>query len=511
MPLTQGMTPELAKSMRAGADDRRPPAGRSLMLSSFTPRRLALPVLTLLLGFAAGFTAVRPAQAQAKPNVLFIAIDDLNHWVGHLGRNSQVRTPNIDRLAGRGVSFSRAYCAAPACNPSRAALLSGLRPSTTGVYENSHDWRPHIPVQMTLPSHFRSSGYYVAGAGKIYHGGFDRDGEWDEYMPRGGGSARPAGPRRNPPPAAEAPPPRPGIGGIQFAPLDTTDEQMPDYRMVSWIIERLNQPREKPFFLAAGLVKPHMPWSVPKKYFDMFPLDEIQLPPQPAGDLDDIPPAGQRMARAFGDHERVLASGRWKEAVQAYLASIAFADAMVGRLLDALDASPAAADTVVVLWGDHGWSLGEKEHWRKFALWEEPTRAPLLFAGPGIPVRGAQCHRTVDFISIYPTLADLCGLPIPGHVEGPSLGPLLRDPAAKWDRAALTTQGFGNHAVRTEKWRYIRYADGSEELYDEIADPLELENLAGRPEMTQVKSELAAALPSVNSPAVARRGAGAGN
>jgi arylsulfatase A-like enzyme len=257
----------------------------------------------------------------------------------------------------------------------------------------------------------------------------------------------------------------------------------------------LHKQHDKPFFLTIGLHKPHMPWDVPRKYFDMHPLDQIELPKVLENDLADLPPAGVEMANPQGDHRRMLESGRWKEAVQAYLAAISYADAMIGRLIDALDHSKYADNTIVVLWGDHGWHLGEKEHWRKFALWEEATRAPLIWIAPGVTHPDGVCQRTVDFMSIYPTLCDLCGIDVPQHVEGKSLRPLLADPNAEWNTPALTTFGRGNHGVRSEGWRYIRYADGGEELYDETADPYEWTNLAGKPELASRKAELARMLP----------------
>lgn len=428
-----------------------------------------------------------PAQvSKAQPNVLFIAIDDLNHWVGYLGRNKQVRTPNLDRLAERGLRFTRAYCAAPVCNPSRAALMSGLRPSTSGVYDNPTDWRPAISESQTLLTQFRKAGYYVAGAGKIYHEAYRRASEWDDYLTREGADPVPTG--------------NTGVGGIRFAPVDARDEDLQDYRIASGIIDQLARKHERPFFLAAGLHKPHMPWFIPRKYFDMYPLDKIELPPVRDSDLEDVPRAGVRMAKPEGDHADIVKSGRWKEAVQAYLAAISYTDMNVGRLLDALDRSAHRDNTIVVVWGDHGWHLGEKHHWRKFALWEEATRAPLLWIVPGVTKPGSVCERTVDFMSIYPTLLDLCRIPIPKHVEGTSIRTLLENPSAKWDRPALTTFLFGNHAIRTEKWRYIRYQDGSEELYDEEKDPLEWTNLAEKPEYAKVKAELAVHLPKLNTP-----------
>lgn len=431
--------------------------------------------------------AASPLNAADRPNVLFIAIDDLNHWVGHLGRHPQTQTPNIDRLASQGVAFTRAYCTAPACNPSRASLMSGQRPSTTGCYLNSQNWRPGISEDKLLNSHFARAGYRVYGAGKIYHGAGDRGGDWTDYFPGKGQT------RRHPDAKDE------GVGGIQFYPLENSDEEMPDYGVVSYGIEKLREQSDRPFFLAIGLVKPHMPFSVPKKWFDMFPLESIQLPPHREDDLDDIPPAGVKMAGPQGDHAKIVASGRWKEAVQAYLATIAFCDSQVGRLLDALEKSPHRDNTIVCLWSDHGWSLGEKSHWRKFALWEEPTRTVFVWKVPGVTQPGGVCGRTVDFTGIYPTLCELTGLPLPEHLEGRSLAPLLRDPRSAWDFPAVTTHGFRNHTVRTEDWRYIRYADGSEELYDEAADPLEYTNLAGRSEYAARKEELSLWLPKQNA------------
>lgn len=428
----------------------------------------------------------RSLSAGERPNVLFIAVDDLNHWVGHLARNPQTKTPNLDRLAARGVTFTRAYCAAPVCNPSRAALMSGMRPSTTGVYDNGEDWRPQIPAAKTLNDVFRKAGYWVGASGKIYHGAYERFEDWDEYHHAKGGDPKPKG--------------SDGVGGIKFGALDCGDEDLADYRIADWTIKQLGRKHDKPFFVACGFHKPHMPWNVPQKWFDMFPLDAIQLPPVKEDDLSDIPSAGRAFAKPDGDHKQILVSGRWKEAVQAYLATIAYLDMNVGRVLDALDKSPHRDNTIVVLWGDHGWHLGEKSHWRKFALWEEATRAPLIWIAPGVTQPNGRCERTVDFMSIYPTLCDLCGIAIPKHVEGPSLRPLLSNPKCAWDRPALTTFKRENHAARSEGWRYIRYADGSEELYDETADPLEWTNLATRAEHSDIKQSLAKSFPAINAP-----------
>jgi arylsulfatase A-like enzyme len=271
----------------------------------------------------------------------------------------------------------------------------------------------------------------------------------------------------------------------------------------------MNAKDGQPFFVACGLTKPHMPFSVPKKWFDMFPLDSIELPPHRADDLDDVPAAGVKMAKPEGDHADIVKSGRWKEAVQAYLATIAFCDAQVGRLLDALEKSPHRDNTIICLWSDHGWSLGEKSHWRKFALWEEPTRTVFVWKAPGMTAGGV-CGRPVDFSSVFPTLCALTGLPKPAHLEGLDISPLLKDVNAKWDAPAITTHGLKNHTVRTESHRYIRYADGGEELYDEVADPLEYTNLAGKPEHAARKTKLAKWLPKTDAPELPGGGKGEG-
>jgi arylsulfatase A-like enzyme len=444
-----------------------------------------LACLLACLHSSARAAADAPIAVANRPNVLMIAVDDLNHWVGYLGRNRQAVTPNIDKLAARGVRFTRAYCAAPVCNPSRAALLSGLRPSSSGVYENNDDWRKVIPAEKTLITTFRNAGYFTAGSGKIYHAAYDRHAEWDDYLERPGTDPQPVGDT--------------GVGGIKFAKLDCRDEDLREWKIVQYGIDQLAKPRgEKPFFLTVGLHKPHMPWNVPRKYFDLHPLDSIELPPTTPNDLADVPPAGVKLAKPQGDHKNIVDAGRWKEAIQAYLAASSYADAMIGRLLDALDASPHRDNTIIVFWGDHGWHLGEKEHWRKFTLWEEATRAPLIWVVPGL-TKPSVSERTVDFMSIYPTLTDLAGIPTPPHVQGQSIRPLLADPSAPWDRPAVTTYEFNNHAVRTEGWRYIRYADGGEELYDEAKDPYEWTNLAADPSLAAKKAELAELLPTDNA------------
>lgn len=427
------------------------------------------------------------ALAQSKPDVLFIAVDDLNDWTSYLGGHPQARTPNIDRLVARGTAFTNSHCAAPACNPSRAALMSGLRPWQTGIYTNGDPAQGVLKDVVTINRHFLANGYNTRGAGKIYHN-FNAEGrndtwsEWAGLFPSiNDHDANLNGLKR---------------GHFDWGAVEATTADMGDTKSTDWAINHLKTaPTDKPLFLALGYVKPHLPWYVPKMYFDRFPLAEIQLPVTKDGDLDDVPTAGKKMAGPEGDHASVLKGDQWKKAVQAYLATISYLDDQVGRLLDGLDASPRKNKTIIVWWTDHGWHLGEKEHWRKFALWEEATRTSMAIVAPGISKPGSVCTAPVDYTNLYPTLCALTGLPVPDHVKGASLVPLLKDPAAKWDEVAVCTHGKGNHAVRDAQWRYIRYADGSEELYDHAKDPYEWTNLAGEVGMSDIKTRLASSLP----------------
>jgi arylsulfatase A-like enzyme len=455
-----------------------------------TASLVGLHLIVLVLGALA-----RPALAVGpRPNVLFIAIDDLNHWVGYLGRHPQTHTPNLDRLAKRGVWFTRSYCAAPVCNATRAALMSGLRPGATGIYDNNEDFSRAIPEAITLTTQFRRAGYEVCGAGKIYHSSVYRTGEWDDWHGRDG---------LHPGEVDQLRPVAQRAGRFDVTPLDCSDEETLDSKSVDYVVARLSRQHDRPFFLACGLSKPHLPWSVPAKYYGPFPEDDIVLPPFREDDLDDLPEAARRLATKSGDHHAILEQGgttTWKRAIRAYLASISFCDAMVGRLLDAYDASPERHNTIICLWSDHGWHLGEKLHWRKFALWEESTRTPLIWVVPGLTKANGRCDRTVDQMCIYPTLMDLCGLPLPSHVQGSSIRPLLADPQAAWNLPAITTFRQNNHSIRSESFRYTRYADGGEELYDESRDPHEWMNLAaGAAEQPAVK-ELRQFLPVDNVP-----------
>jgi len=450
----------------------------------------------LLMASVAILALSESAWAARHPNVLFIAVDDLNDWIEPLGGHPQTMTPNIDRLVSRGMLFTHAYCAAPTCNPSRAALLTGIRPATSGVYHNPDPWRKALPNAVTLPQHFMANGYTALGSGKIFHGAFPDPPSWDEYFPS----------KTKQRPNDPVPPHRP-LNGIprtahfDWGPMNVTDQEMGDAQVVAWISAQLQREFDKPFFMACGLFKPHLPWFVPPKYFNQFPLESIQLPRTIPNDLDDVPAAGVRLAKPQGDHAKVLKYHQWSKAVQAYLACIAFADHQIGRVLDALDRSPYAQNTIVVFWTDHGWHLGEKRHWRKFTLWEEATRTPLVVIAPGVQP-GSRCTRPVNLIDIYPTLIDLCGLTTRSEIEGTSFKPLLDDPTTPWNRPSLTTFGRNNHALRTERYRYIRYADGSEELYDHDVDPMEWKNLAGDPKYAKLKQEWSVWFPEKNVPEI---------
>ena len=421
-----------------------------------------------------------------RPNVLFIAIDDLNDWVGCLGGHPQARTPNLDRLAASGLLFTNAHCPAPACNPSRTAIFTGISPHRSGLYRNGQKMREVLPAAELLPRTFSRGGYWSAGSGKMLHYVIDAR-SWDDYFP--------AAETESPFPRTLYPDKRPlslPRGGpwqyieTDWGPLEATDEEFGgDYLVADWVGRQLGKEHNKPFFLACGIYRPHEPWFVPKQYFEAFPLEDIQLPPgYRKDDLEDLPEEGQRMGpnRYFA---HIQSQDQWKQAIQGYLASIYFADTMLGRVMEALEKGPNADNTIVVLWSDHGWHLGEKQHWQKFTAWRACTRIPLIIrvpkGSPGLPggtVPGI-CTRPVSLVSLAPTLLELAGLPPVKVHDGQSLRPLLQNPAREWPRPALTfLDAPGSYGLSTEHWRYIRYAGGGEELYNIRADPHEWNNLA---------------------------------
>ncbi|MCH8921651.1 MAG: sulfatase [Planctomycetes bacterium] len=488
---------------------------------------MRLPVLIAVVLAFSGVTHAKE-KSLAPPNVLFIAVDDLNDWVNCLGGRKGVHTPNLDRLAARGVLFTNAHCAAPSCNPSRVALMTGVAPASSGVYNNGQDWRRsgRLAEAVTIPEHFRAGGYTAFGGGKIFHAlswitsGYGKQQNeaklWDRYWP----SATTPLPVPQWPKAAQA---KRSAGGylhskpiavgkslkgrpphfFDWAADDQPESGTADYQVASWAAGELAKKRDKPFFHAVGIFRPHIPWYAPRKYFDLYPAKDVFLPKVKQDDLADVPPAGQRSIRKSW-HRWLLENDEWRPAVRGYLASISFADAQVGRLLDALDAGPHAKNTIVVLWSDHGMHLGEKQQWEKFTLFEESTRVPLMFIVPGVTKAGSVCDRPVSLLDVYPTLNELCGLPKRDDLDGVSLVPLLKNPSSKWQRPAVTTWGKNNHAVRGQRYRYIRHPNGDEQLYDHQADPDEFTNIAAKPEMAGVKKRLAKWLPNSSAAAVRR-------
>ncbi|WDQ17818.1 sulfatase-like hydrolase/transferase [Rhodopirellula sp. P2] len=452
-------------------------------------RPLSTLLLWMLLALPHAFA--ESSQPPAKPNVLFIAMDDLNDWIGCLGGHPQTITPNLDRLAASGILFSNAHCPAPACNPCRSAVFTGRSPHQSGLYDNRQQMREIMPDEVILPQYFRNHGYHAAGSGKLLHYFIDAD-SWDEYFPKAESE--------NPLPQTFYPTQRPVSlkrGGpwqyveTDWAALDVTDEEFGgDWAVSQWIGDQLRAEHDQPFFLGCGIYRPHEPWFVPQKYFEPFPLESIQLPPgYLENDLDDVPAAGQRAARnRYFAH--IQEQDQWKQGIQGYLASIHFADAMLGRVLDALESGPNANNTIVVLWSDHGWQLGEKEHWQKYTPWRAVTRVPLMVRVPqslspslpeGTP-SGVVCDAPVNTLSLFPTLLDLCELPSRPQNDGPSLLPLLHDPDSQdWTQNSVTYLSQpGGYAISGRTHRYVHYPDGSEELYDIQADPYEWENLANQ-------------------------------
>ncbi|HUV65581.1 MAG TPA: sulfatase [Sedimentisphaerales bacterium] len=432
----------------------------------------------------------------SKPNVLFIAIDDMNDWTTVFNPDNPIKTPNLERLARRGVFFSKAFCSTPACNPSRTAIMTGLHATTSGVYGNGDSWRKMLPDAVTLPQYFKRHGYGTKGAGKIFHHG-----------PTGRSDPE------NPDfqvffPMLPARGPKPNYNGYLTGPLSKTSydwgehtQKMIDLDMVEWVENVMDQQWDAPMFLAAGIFKPHLPFYAPPETFKKYPFDATKLPPMPANDLDDVPPAAVKKAHTeFFVYENTTAQpqnslGSLKRMVQCYQASADFADQMVGRLIDKLDASGRADNTIIVLWADHGYHLGDKESCVKFTLWEKANHVPFIIVAPGATTPGSRCDRPVSLLDIYPTLVELAGLPPKKDVDGKSLLPLLRDPQKEWQPAIMTMRR-GNHAVRSDRWRYIRYSDGSEELYDHSKDPWEWTNLATQPEYAQIIDEHRKWLPS---------------
>lgn len=407
------------------------------------------------------------------PNVLLIAVDDLNDWIGCMGGHPQAQTPNMDRLAERGVLFTNAHCQSPVCNPSRASLMTSLYPSTSGIYFLNPDLKesPVAAKSKLMPQRFQDEGYYVTAAGKLFHGH-----QSAKYIPNYGGLFGGVGPYPKKKLTSF-----PGHVLWDWGVYPETDEQMPDYKIASWAEEQLRKKQDRPLWMGVGFLRPHVPQYAPQKWFDMYPLDEVELPKTIADDLKDISPYGiaiTRLKHVAPTHEWVTENNEWKPLVQSYLACVSFVDAQVGRVLDALDKSEYADNTYIVLFSDHGFHQGEKERYAKRSLWEDGTRTPMIIAGPGI-AKGKVCKKPAQLLDIYPTLLELTGHKADPSHEGNSLAPLLKDPEADWPHMARTSFGPGNYAIVSERYRYIHYNDGTEEFYDHSTDPHEWNNLIG--------------------------------
>ncbi|MGE0607843.1 MAG: sulfatase [Pirellulales bacterium] len=419
------------------------------------------------------------AEPPRPPNILFIAIDDQNDWVGALGGHPLAKTPHLDRLAEGGTVFLNAHCQAPLCNPSRTSLMLGLRPTTTGIYGLAPWFRTldRWSDRVTLPQYFQAHGYRTLTTGKIYHGDAggpaQRASEFDGWGPFGGIGAKPPDKLIPPTPMGNHP-------LMDWGVFPHRDQDKGDYQVATWAAEQIAAaPRDQPFFLAAGFFLPHVPCYATQKWFDLYPDDDTLLPAIQDNDRQDTPRFSWYLHWNLPEPRLkwVRDNGQWRNLVRSYLACTSFVDAQVGRLIEALDQAGLADNTIVVVWGDHGWHLGEKAITGKNTLWERSTRVPLIFAGPGVAA-GGRCTQPAELLDIYPTLVELSHLPPSDGLEGQSLLPQLQQADAPREKPAITSHNRGNHAVRSQRWRYIHYADGSQELYDLQSDPREWTNLA---------------------------------
>lgn len=458
------------------------------------------------------------ALGQGKPNVLFISIDDLNDWLGCLNGHPQALTPNLDGLAKRGVLFTNAHCASPACKPSRAAIFSGLTPHRTEVWSNrSLDLSKTRPNAMLIPHAFAKAGYQTSGGGKLLHNRdassfqeyFQVHQRWSpltreetdytrEELPSKGtddprhlvtdsqGRERVLPLNRMP---SDRAPEKTSGESFDWGPWEVPDSDFGDTQLTDWALTQLSQEKEKPFFLALGYYRPHIPLWAPKRFFKRFEDEPGILPPVLENDLDDLSEIGKQQAifpDTAGLHSTVVKYDQWEEAVEAYLACVTYVDYEIGRVLKALEQSPYRDNTLIVIWSDHGWHLGEKEHWGKWTGWERSTKVPLMIVPPRNQEKhfasaGLQCEEPVSLLDLYPTLAEWCELPTPEILDGISLLPLIKQPEADTGREVLTSFGEENVSLRSKQWRYLRYSDLSEELYDLAKDPHEWHNLSQDP------------------------------
>lgn len=473
------------------------------MKSSMSLTRINVSLLLSLLMLCGSVELARAAEVDGKSdrrpnkagsdrlNVLFLIVDDLNTLLlGDTNRYAgKVIAPNITRLADSGVNFTRNFAVAPKCEPSRTAFLSGVVPWKSGVYDNGYDVNssPALKHATSLPAYFRQHGYYAASYGKVSHG-WDM-GELDDLTSHKRDPAPPGAPLNGWAKSSSG-----KVRENDWGPIGIPESEMNDTKRADEAIAQLKRKHDKPFFLACGLFHPHMAAYSPKKYFDLYPLDSIQLPPTIPNDLDDVPPLGKELAH-LGAFREIAAHNQWKNAIQGYLASTTYADAQIGRILDVLENSPYKDNTIVVLITDNGFHIGEKEHWQKSTLWEEATHVQMMFRVPGLTRPHQVCKRIVSLMDVYPTLVELAGLPQASHQDGRSLVPLLKDCNAPWDFPALSAYQ-SNMSVRTDGYRLIRYKDGTTEFYDEAKDPHEWTNQTQNPEYAEMQRKLAAFLPA---------------
>jgi len=457
-------------------------------------------VVKCLRSLIVSVAVVLSAQAESKPmNILFLVIDDLNTWMlNSPGRYSgKVAAPNLQRLAESGVNFTHAYTASPKCSPSRTAFLTGVAPWSSGHTDNGLNLRNNAALDKasSFPKLFQERGYFMVTSGKIGHG-YETGVEWDMSCRHKRDPAPPGAPLNG---FAKA---RSGkVTERDWGVTHLKESEMNDTKVADLAVEALKMKHDKPFFIACGLFHPHMPWYLPKKYFDMYPLNELTLPPLKSDDLDDIPPAGVKLL--CDTYDTAVQHGQYEKGVQAYLAATSYSDAQMGRVLETLESSPYKDNTIVVLVSDHGFHVGEKKHWQKGTLWEDATNSLLMFRVPGVTRPKQVCTRPVSLLDIYPTLAELAGLKKPDYVAGNSLVPLLKNALAEHDHPVLTA--YQDHiAVRTEKYRLIRYADNTLEFYDCVKDPNEWANLAANPEYAAEIRKLAGILPEFKMLSYAR-------
>lgn len=425
------------------------------------------------------------------PNVLFIAVDDLNDWLGCMGGNPDALTPHMDKLASQGVLFTNAHCQAPLCGPSRASLMTGLRPSTTGIYGMINDNKIRSDNEVTkdivfLPEYFRNNGYYTMGIGKLFHTHAP-----DSLFDESGGRYKGFGPKPEErfvwDGFGTSDRDKYGRTSTDWGAYPGTDSLMPDHHSADWAIERLKRNYDEPFFLGVGFLRPHVPLYAPQKWFDLYDVDKLILPPYKKDDLDDVPPIALQIndLPMMPTTKWAIESGEWRNIIHAYLACVSFVDHQVGRVLTALEHSQHAENTVIVLWSDHGYRLGEKGTFAKHALWEPATNAPLMFSAPLLP-KGKVIDTPAEMLSIYPTLLELCDLPAYDRNEGESLVSVMKSDKQPQDNFAITTFGMNNHGIRTDNFRFIQYEDGLGELYDHTSDPEEWVNLIDDPALKNV-------------------------